>query len=856
MRYFGIKILSGEEEYIPKKYNEILEINIAFTENTEEFDTYSIVQIQEENDETTANILKDVELKNKEIIFKVEELYTYVIIKLSDESQQKIETNEEQNEEQNNGILGGLIGTMSMNVITGVPWDGSIATEFKYGSGTQSKPYLITDGSELAYLASRVNSGTTYEGIYFQLTNDINLNGRTWTPIGTYSNSFRGIFDGAGYTISNATITISSLPTSVLSYGIFGSIGGGNTSTEIKNVEFNDITISITATGTTGNNTTAKGYNIGIVTGTMFRNSHVTNVIVKNSTISNTGTFTIRTNSTQILVGGIAGDAVNTSSTTTDPGSGSRYSIENCYVSTNISLGIASQGSNLSYLAQYNVGGIIGRIRSQPVWPENCLFTGSINATNGFTGPIFGALRNNTAITSTGNFATLWNGNDAGSLTMTTGYYTNYTVRGTAFIETVTSGDSTSRYSTSSSNIGYVQGVNKGIYTTDMNAMLTMFNNYAGNNYVSWKYENGNFSFISRLTAKVEENPEHTYSIQVKDNYSIGNYTYEWHVNGTLDSSITGDTYVAGPSFSSDRDILVLISDGSYYTVVEFNIPKLYISIEFNINKTTATVTASLTGTALPYININDYTFSWYLEDITGLEAYVIEGADSLVLTGLQDGYDYKLVATHNNVPELSVEDGFVYGDRTVIFVNYSSGNDSSNDGLTPQTPVRTIETAYGKLSSSGTIKTNIIVLIGSYTSTTYLNSASSTTYNKQVTMTGYYKKTDYSGTLTFSGSKYLISETVFQYITLTGNAQTMFYLQGNSMTIGERVVMSGYPDMGTASNGQLTNVTTPDFHLIGGYLDYNRNNNTTNIPNNNSIITIKSGTYGRIITGCRNTRR
>ncbi len=55
-------------------------------------------------------------------------------------------------------------------------WDGSIAAGFAGGSGTQYDPYLISDGSQLAYLAQQVNNGTSYSGVYFEMTNDIYLN--------------------------------------------------------------------------------------------------------------------------------------------------------------------------------------------------------------------------------------------------------------------------------------------------------------------------------------------------------------------------------------------------------------------------------------------------------------------------------------------------------------------------------------------------------------------------------------------------------------------------------------------------------------------------------------------------------
>lgn len=98
--------------------------------------------------------------------------------------------------------------------------------------GTEANPYIIGTAEELAYLASSVNAGTTYSGIYFRLANDIVLNDTTaaywtlnateWTPIGVSTTKlFLGTLDGAGYSVSGIYIDGTS------SYqGLFGYSGG------------------------------------------------------------------------------------------------------------------------------------------------------------------------------------------------------------------------------------------------------------------------------------------------------------------------------------------------------------------------------------------------------------------------------------------------------------------------------------------------------------------------------------------------------------------------------------------------------------------------------------------------------
>lgn len=144
-------------------------------------------------------------------------------------------------------------------------WDGTtIATQFAGGTGVSGNPYQIATAAQLAYLAQQVNGGNNYDGKYFQLTNDIDLNNHDWIVIGgSFSSSFSGFFDGKGNTISNlgtnpdynnydkpiglfpcvAGATIENLTVIISNIGLnqgcfVGGIAGsveGNTTTTIKN---------------------------------------------------------------------------------------------------------------------------------------------------------------------------------------------------------------------------------------------------------------------------------------------------------------------------------------------------------------------------------------------------------------------------------------------------------------------------------------------------------------------------------------------------------------------------------------------------------------------------------------------
>ena len=127
-------------------------------------------------------------------------------------------------------------------------WDGSIATAFAGGTGTESDPYQIADGAQLAYLASEVNKGQPYENACFVLTADIDLGNHDWTPIGnSFSDAlfggtdysvFAGNLDGKGHTVSNISIGTEGAPLESDVFGLFGMTGG-----KLSNLNLDGVTI-------------------------------------------------------------------------------------------------------------------------------------------------------------------------------------------------------------------------------------------------------------------------------------------------------------------------------------------------------------------------------------------------------------------------------------------------------------------------------------------------------------------------------------------------------------------------------------------------------------------------------------
>ena len=94
-------------------------------------------------------------------------------------------------------------------------WSGKVAESFAGGSGTEENPYLISNGEQLALMAQEVNkhsgSGSNvpvYNGAFFRLTSDIDLDNKDWIPIGNgiSKGKFAGSFDGDGHQIYNLKV--------------------------------------------------------------------------------------------------------------------------------------------------------------------------------------------------------------------------------------------------------------------------------------------------------------------------------------------------------------------------------------------------------------------------------------------------------------------------------------------------------------------------------------------------------------------------------------------------------------------------------------------------------------------------
>ena len=229
-----------------------------------------------------------------------------------------------------------------------VAWDGTVASDFAGGSGTEGDPWIISTPAQWAYFAAQVTAGTTYSGKYIKLDADLVFNtgnAADWAttppaneipPVGYDGGSaghFAGTFDGQGYTVSGV---YTNQPANTYGYGLFGATNGAT----IKNLRMSNSAFKITT----------KGWS-GALVGEVL-DGHLTTI--QNVYLDNT----VYVTSTQNSVGGIVGGIDS---------SGSSLSISNSVFAGTVSASGKKQ-----------VGGFVGNGNAHTVTITNCLMIGSV----------------------------------------------------------------------------------------------------------------------------------------------------------------------------------------------------------------------------------------------------------------------------------------------------------------------------------------------------------------------------------------------------------------------------------------------------------------------------------------------
>jgi hypothetical protein len=274
-----------------------------------------------------------------------------------------------------------MMGSLSSQVVSSL-----------LGAGTVADPFQIGTVADLKFLREAVAKNyPVYDnpGIYFKLTNNIDLSGETtsWTPIGPSANiNFMGNFDGNGKKITGLKIGSPSTPSTIGVNGLFGVCMVGF----IKNLVIESAYVNVLVGG-------PSDVSIGILA------ANVTNCKVSDCKID--GVIQVNHSGTgTVQVGGLSGKLEN-------------YG-ELLNSSTNATIKVNSSFTGVNNSKFLNVGGLVGAVLMNTTKIRNCFSSSSVEGiatanaqvnAGGLAGTSLGLVANSyasgsvTATTNSGN---------------------------------------------------------------------------------------------------------------------------------------------------------------------------------------------------------------------------------------------------------------------------------------------------------------------------------------------------------------------------------------------------------------------------------------------------------------------
>ena len=240
--------------------------------------------------------------------------------------------------------------------------------------------YTVTTAEGLKAVADIANNGN--RGINITLTDNIDLTGIDWTPIGIdYNHQYTGTFDGGGHTITGLTVT-----TSDQYAGLFGRIGSGG---KVMNVKLEGVLIESNNEMSTVGGIAGWSYGTiencsvsGSVSGSGsdgYTGSGAGGVVGSQWGGSITGCSSSATVKGVTIAGGIAGDA-------------SGASLTGCYATGSVS--VANNTENVAL-----AGGVVGANGGGTL--TACYATGSVSGSGSGTIYVGGVTGSNTEGTLT-----------------------------------------------------------------------------------------------------------------------------------------------------------------------------------------------------------------------------------------------------------------------------------------------------------------------------------------------------------------------------------------------------------------------------------------------------------------------
>ena len=755
--------------------------------------------------------------------------------------------------------------------------------DFK-GKGTKEEPYLISNDLELAKLAHDVTkripkdmysdkSQNMYSGKYFQLSDNIDLSKGIWMPIGTLNTDnasfFGGIFDGDGKTISNMKIywTTSDKDKVEASWGLFSRLRGTdeNHYATVTNLIIEKASLETqkdklpTGTGTV---------KIGIVASDLVDYAEVSNIIIRNSTITDHEEKYTAANVCRI--GGIIGYLDN-----------KNYRIFNLSSDTEINI---HKNATLKKPGSVTVAGAIGcatnwGTNKKNIMPTNIYVHGKKMVTN--------------KAGSTGSVVAFYN------LTFQKTYQTQYGA-------TINTWFYTSEVGTNTYSDGKIKEIAEfGKDFTDIN------NNFINTNQLekkTWTYSSTSkqFSFSSvHLNFKRETTDVLTV---LTDAGVESKETYDWYATDEKGEWKKVNTETCNPFTLPRQDYdqnVYAIGGGARTNAVLVKAIHVNASLATSGNTYTVTVT---NDTEEKYSNDHlglNITYKWYKN-----------GDDDTVL-GTSSSFERPSTASYND--KYSCHVTVISGSTTLLdtwvsatTVVYLKPEPSITDdvkkkeetyindpkyGYSTDKPMLTWKGAYSKLSEKGSWDENIIVLMGEssaqvtndqtngfnitknniggtiLTSKDWENAQKNSPLFRNVTITSKYGDYQDGGSIeitSLDAGLPLWGDTRFEYITFKNTSDgTLSYknifCQYNNLEMGKGIKMEGF-NVNSPNYGTIDGAVTTPMQIFGGFSNDGRFyplNEPKNIkafeesmPHGKEgfSITIKSGFYSAICVGGRQT--
>lgn len=353
-------------------------------------------------------------------------------------------------------------------------------------------------------------------------------------------------------------------------------------------------------------------------------------------------------------------------------------------------------------------------------------------------------------------------------------------------------------------------------------------------------------------------------------------YTYLWTLDGERIGTNKSATITVDPKPQTQRLGLTVYGNGqllgSSAMLIE---PEQYYACITETKKDVSYLSGKVVTESGIVMDEEEFDFEW--QDMSKNNTVVATGH---FFPDAQEGHTYLLVATHkkNKAAKFSAVKSF---SRPIFVCNrgissveaakytddgqtYKRGSDS-NDGLTPETAVRTLRRAYDLMASEsmgGSIDQNVIVIMGEYSDYDFSEFVDSkcTKYNddyfvkdRPALITGRYDNFRNSRLLFAGMSIKIAAPTRFEALNLQGSSfeipnlpdQTQVFACGNDLTLGYGIFVSGY-NMMDYSHGLDEGVLAPALSIFGGVL----NNDNPFYESKPNTVTILSGTYGRVIAG------